>query len=117
MKRSGKCRHKFWIRALIVGVLLACEIQLISAEILHHHNEVVAICQIDHQGGPYLHSSQKASPLCPLCQIVRTGSVRPAFLSPVQKLDQESTYQPIVRQSLYSPKLAQSLLARGPPLS
>jgi hypothetical protein len=98
-------------------VLLAGEIHVLSAEILHHHDEVARICQIEHHGGTYLHASQDLSPLCPLCQIVRTGSVRPAFLSPVQKLDQESTYQPIVRQSLYSPKLAQSLLARGPPLS
>ena len=101
----------------MVGVLLAGEIHLFSAEIFHHHTEVARICQIEHHGGPYLHASQDLSPLCPLCQIVLNGSVRPAVQSIVQKPHQESTYRPITRQARYSPNLAASLLARAPPLS
>jgi len=117
LRRWGKSRHKYWLRALMVGVLLTGEIHLFSAEIFHHHTEVARICQIEHHGGPYLHASQDLSPLCPLCQIVLNGSVRPAVQSIVQKPHQESTYRPITRQARYSPNLAASLLARAPPLS
>jgi hypothetical protein len=101
----------------MVGVLLIGEIHLFSAEIFHHHDEVARICQIEHHGGPYLHASQELAPLCPLCQIVRNGSVRPAVQSLVQKTVQESNYQPVIRQSRYSASLALSLQARAPPLS
>jgi hypothetical protein len=117
VKRGGKYRHKYWVRALIVGVLLTGEIHLFSAEILHHHDEVARVCQIDHHAGTYLHPAQDLSPLCPLCQIVRSSSVRPAVQSVVQKPDGESTYHPISRQARYSPNLTPTLLARGPPLS
>jgi hypothetical protein len=105
------------VRALIVGLLLAGEIHLFSAEIFHHHEEVTRICQLDYVGGPFLHPGQKVAPLCPICQIVSNGSVRPAVQSYVQKSDQESTYQPVTRQARYSLNLNQSVLARGPPLS
>jgi len=105
------------VRALMVGLLLTGEIHLFTAEIFHHHSEVARVCQFEHQGGPYLHAAQELSPLCPLCQIVRSSSVRPAVQSFVQKPDQESNYQPIARQARYSPNLTQSLLARAPPLS
>lgn len=101
----------------MVGVLLTGEIHLFSAEILHHHDEVARVCQIEHSGGTYLHAAQDVSPICPLCQIARSSSVRPAVPSVVQKLYRESTYQPITRQAGYSPNLTLSLLARAPPLS
>ncbi len=105
------------MRALIVGLLLTGEVHLFSAEIFHHHEEVARICQIEHRGGPYLHSGQQTTPLCPICQIVSNGSVRPAVQSYIQKSDQESTFRPVTRQVRYSLNLNQSLLARGPPLS
>jgi hypothetical protein len=105
------------VHALIVGVLLAGEIHLFSAEIFHHHTEVARVCQIEHRGGTYLHAAPDLTPLCPLCQIVRNGSVRPAAQAFVQKPQRESTYQPIARPLRYSPNLAESLLARAPPLS
>lgn len=101
----------------MVGVLLAGEVHLYTAEIFHHHTEVVRLCQIEHRGGPYLHPGQDVAPLCPLCQIVRSGSVRPAVQSSIQKPNQECTYRLVTRQSRYSPNLPQLLLARGPPLS
>ena len=107
----------YWVRALIVGILLTGEIHLFSAEIFHHHDEIARVCQLDFHGGPFLHPGQQPSPLCPICQIVRNGSVRPSVQSVVQKPDRESTYQPVTRQARYSPSLPQSLLARGPPLS
>jgi len=110
-------RHTYWVHTLIVGVLLTGEIHLFCAEIFHHHTEVVRVCQIAHQGGTYWHAAQDLSPLCPLCQIIRSGSVRPAVQTIVQKPQQESTYQPLARQVRYSPNLAQSLLARAPPLA
>jgi len=117
MRRGGKSRHKFWVRAVIVGLLLTGEVHLFSAEILHHHTEVARICRIEHQGGPYLHVSQDLSPLCPVCQIVRNGSVRPAVQSIIQKPDQESAFEPVTRQRQYSPIFTVLLLARGPPVS
>ena len=104
------------MRALIVGILLTGEIHLFSAEIFHHHYEVARVCQLDYQGGPFLHAGQQPNPLCPICQIVRNSSVRPAVQSLFQKLDQEATFQPVTRQARYSPNLSQSLLARAPPL-
>ncbi len=117
VRSRGKFRHKYWVRALMVGLLLTGEVHLFCAEILHHHTEVARVCQIEHHGGPYLHAAQDLSPLCPLCQIVRSSSVRPAAQSVVQKPDEESTYQPITRPDRYSPTLTTSLLARAPPLS
>ena len=117
MKYSGKYRQKFWVRALIVGLLLTGQIHLFSAEIFHHHTEVTRLCQIEHHGGPYLHAGQQPIPLCPICQIARNGSVPPAVESTVRKPDQESAFQLVTRQTKYSPNLPQALLARGPPLS
>ena len=101
----------------MVGVLLTGEVHLFCAEIFHHHAEVARVCQIAHDGGTYLHAAQDLNPLCPLCQIVRNGSVRPAVPSIVQKPQRESAYQPFTRPARYSPNLAQALLARAPPLS
>ena len=117
MRRWCKYRHKPWVRALVVGLLLIGETHLYFAEILHHHDEVVRLCQIAHAGGTYLHSAQEPIPLCPLCQIVRSSSVRPAVQSLIQKPDQESTYQSVTREARYSPSLELSLQARAPPLS
>ena len=100
-----------------MGLLLVGEIHLFSAEIFHNHTEVARVCQIAHRGGTYLHAAQDLTPLCPLCQIVRSGSVRPAVQALIQKPEREFTYQPIARQTRYSPILAESLLARAPPLS
>jgi hypothetical protein len=100
-----------------MGLLLTGEVHLFSAEILHHHTEIARVCEIEHQGGAYLHAAQDLSPLCPLCQIVRSSSARPAVQSSIQKPEPESTYLPIARQARYSPNLAPSLLARAPPLS
>src|SRR5208337_457825 len=66
LKHWGKSRHKYWVHALIVGVLLTGEIHLFTAEILHHHSEVARVCQTAHRGGTYLHAAQERSPLCPL---------------------------------------------------
>jgi len=101
----------------MVGVLLTGEVHLFTAEIFHHHSEVARVCQIEHHGGTYWHAAQDLTPLCPLCQIVRSGSVRPSVQSGVQKPEQESTYRPITRQARYSPALTLSLQARAPPLS
>ena len=117
LRRWGKSRHRYWVHALMVGVLLTGEIHLFSAEVLHHHSEVARVCQIEHSGGPYLHASQELVPLCPLCQIIRNSSVRPAVQSIVQKPQRETTFQPIARQARYSSILTPSLLARAPPLS
>lgn len=117
MRHWGRSRQRFWVRALIVGVLLVGEIHLFSAEIFHHHEEVARVCQIQHHGGAYLHAAPELCSLCPLCQIVRSGSVRPAVQSLVQKPDGESTYHLVTRLARYSPKLTPSLLARAPPLS
>ena len=65
LRRWGKYRHKYWVRALIVGVLLTGEIHLFSAEIFHHHNEVARVCQIEHHGGTYLHAAQELSSALP----------------------------------------------------
>ena len=83
------------MRALIVGLLLIGEIHLYSGEILHHHDEVSRVCQIEHPGGTYLHSAQVPIPLCPLCQIIRSSSVRPSVQPIIQKPYQESTYLPM----------------------
>jgi len=115
--RRRKNRYLRWAHALMVGVLLTGEIHLFSAEILHHHTEVARVCQIEHLGGSYLHAAQDLTPLCPLCQIVRSSSVRPGLRSFLQKPQQESAYQPIAQRVQYSPILARSLLARAPPLS
>jgi len=117
LKRWRNYRHKYWLHALIVGALLTGEIHLFTAEIVHHHEEVVRVCQIEHHGGTYLHAAQALNPLCPLCQVVRNGSVRPAVQSSVQKPEQESNYQPKTRQARFSPIFTLSLLARAPPLS
>ncbi|MFZ0964903.1 MAG: hypothetical protein WAO35_28940 [Terriglobia bacterium] len=116
MRSRGKYRHKYWVRAAIVGVLLAGEIHLFFAEILHHHDEVARVCQMEHRGGTYLHPAQDLNPLCPLCQIVRSGSVRPAVQTLVQKPQRVSAYLPITRLARYSPSFTISLLARAPPL-
>ena len=117
MRCSGKHRQEFWARALIVGLVLTAEIQLFSVEILHHHTEDARICRIEHEGGTYLHAGQQLTPLCPICQIVRNGSARPAVQSQVQHSNQESTFRPVTRPARYTPNLTQSLLARAPPLS
>jgi hypothetical protein len=96
---------------------LTGEIHLFSVEILHHHDAAIAVCRIAHEGGSYLHASQDVTPLCPLCQLVRNGSVRPTVQSLIQKPYREAPYRLTTRTARYSYCLAQTLLARSPPLS
>jgi hypothetical protein len=98
-------------------MLLTGQIHLYTAEILHHHDEDTRVCKIGHHGGTYLHAAAELSPICPLCQVVRNGSVRPSVQAAVQKPEQECNYQPAISQVRYSANLTLSLLARGPPLS
>ena len=104
------------MQALIVGLLLTGQVHLISAEIFHHHTEVVRLCQIEHQDVTYLHAGQPITPLCPICQIVRNGSVRPAIQSAVRKPDREFRFQPASEPAEYSSNFPLANLARGPPL-
>ena len=117
LKRRGRFQPAFWVRALLVGVLLAGEVHLVSAEILHHHAAIVQFCRYDFQGGPYLHTSPGLDAHCPLCQIVRSSSVIPAVQPIVQKPYQETAYNPRNQSSYYSRDLTSSLQARAPPLS
>ena len=117
MRRWRKFRLTFWVHALIVGALLTGQLHLYTAEILHHHDENTRACKIEHGTGTYLHAAPEISPLCPLCQVVRNGSVRPAVQSRIPKPDRESTYQPLTRQARCLADLARSLQARAPPLS
>jgi len=118
LKRWKKLRHQTWVRALIVGVLLAGEIHVYSAEIFHDHNGGVAsVGQFERKGATSLQAAQELTPLCPLCQIVRSSSVRPAVQSVIQRPHRESTFQPLARRARISSNFTPSLLARGPPLS
>ena len=117
MRSWGKYRFRFWLHALIVGVLLTGQLHLYTAEILHHHDEDIVVCKIAHQGGSYLHAAPEISPICPLCQVVRNGSVRPSAQSPLPNSDRESVYQAVTRETRYSANLAPSLQTRAPPLS
>ena len=117
MRCCRKYRHKHWALALLAGVFLAGEIHLFCAEILHHHAEVATVCQMGHHGGRYLHAVQDPGPVCPLCQIVRSSSVRPAVQSIAQNPERESNYQSLARQVRCSLRLTASLPARAPPLS
>ena len=102
----------------MVCVLIAGEIHLFSAEIFHDHAGGVAdVSQFERQSGASLRAPQERSPLCLLCQIARTSSVRPAVQALLQKLILETTYRPVARQVRFSSKLSISLLARSPPLS
>jgi hypothetical protein len=98
-------------------VLLTGQIHLYTAEFTHHHDEDNRVCKSEHHGGSYLHAALEPSPLCPLCQVVRNGSVRPSVQSALPRPDRQSNLQPVTRETRYSPNLPQSLLARGPPLS
>ena len=117
MRSWGKYRFRFWVHALIVGVLLTAQLHLFTAEILHHHEQDTIACKIAHNGGTYLHTAPEISPLCPLCQVARSSSVRPSVQSPLPKPDSESAYQLVTREIHYSANFAPSLQARGPPLS
>lgn len=117
LRRLHKSRRRYWVHALVVGLALTGEIHLSSVEILHHHDAAVAVCRIAHEGASYLHASQDVSPLCPLCQIVRSSSVRPAVRSLIAKPCSEAAYHLIARNGKYSYRLTQTLLARSPPLS
>jgi hypothetical protein len=117
VRESGKYRQVFWVRALIVGLLLSGQVHLFSAEIFHHHTDVARLCQIEHQGGAYLHAGQPIIPPCPICQVVRNGSVRPAVQSAIRKPDHESIFQPVTQPAQYSSNSPLTYLARGPPLS
>jgi hypothetical protein len=98
-------------------VLLTGQLHLYTAEILHHHDEVTQVCKIAHSRGSYLHAAPEISPICPLCQVTRNGSVRPSVQSSLPKPDKGSTYRPITREARCSASLALSLQARAPPLS
>ncbi len=117
MRHWGKYRHTVWVHALIVGMLLTGQIHLYTVEIIHHHDEDTRVCKIGHHGGTYLHAAAELSPVCPLCQVARNGSVRPSVQTAVHKPEVKSTFQPVISQARYSANLAPSLLARAPPLS
>ena len=117
VRRWGRYRQKYWVHALIVGVLLTCEIHLFSSEILHHHEEVARVCQIEHPGGQYLHSPLDLRPLCPLCQIIRNSSLCAAVLPLYQRPDGATPFRLITRRPRFSSILTPPLLARAPPLS
>lgn len=117
MRRWGKYRLKFWVHAVIVGALLTGQIHLYTAEVLHHHDEDTRTCKIEHRAGAYLHATPEISPLCPLCQVIRNGSVRPAVQSRIPKPDRKFVFQPLTCQARYLAGLALSLQARAPPLS
>jgi hypothetical protein len=106
-----------WMRALLVGVLLAGELHLFSAELLHHHRDIGQLVEVPHGPGAYLVRGQDLGTLCPLCQIARSGSVRPATMSVFRRPDQPLTVQNVSRRARPSTDVAFSLLARAPPLS
>ena len=105
------------MHALIVGVLLTGQLHLYTAEILHHHDEVARVCKIAHSRGSYLHTTPVNSPICPLCQVVRNGSVRPSVQAIIPEPDRQSALLAVTREARYSANLAPSLQPRAPPLS
>jgi len=117
LSRWRKSRRKYWVRALIAGVLLAGEFHLFAVEIFHHHTEVIRFCQLDHQGGSYLHAAPDLNLLCPFCQAIRNSSVRPAVKSAIQRPVQQAALLPVTRPAHISLILPSSLLARAPPLA
>jgi hypothetical protein len=117
MINDGNHRIRFWLHALIVGVVLTGQVHLYTAEILHHHDEDTVICKIAHDGGTYLHAAPGMTPVCPLCQVFRNSSVRPSVNSILPQAEGESSYQVVNREAAYSSSFAPSLQARAPPLS
>jgi hypothetical protein len=105
------------VHALIVGVLLTGQLHLFTAETLHHHDEVTRVCKIAHTRGSYLHTTPVDGPVCPLCQVVRNGSIRPAMQGIIPASDQQSALLAVARDASYSINFASSLQARAPPLS
>ena len=101
----------------MVGVLLAGEVHLFTAEIFHHHADVANVCQALHEGGHYWHVATDPAILCPICQIMSSGSVRPAVPSSFEKPQGQSHLLYIAPQDCYRFSLAPSLLARAPPLA
>jgi hypothetical protein len=117
LRRLHKSRCWHWVHAFVVGLALASEIHLFSVEVLHHHGAAVAVCRTAHEGVPHVRASQDTSPLCPLCQIARNSSVRPAVRSLSQKPYCATPYRLIACDARYSLRFAPTLLARSPPLS
>jgi len=117
VRRLGKSRHRYWVQAFIVGLALTCEIQLLSVEVLHHHETSASICSAARDGATLLHSSQDISPFCPLCQVARSNAVRPAARTLLWKPHRETPYFLTTCEARYSLNLAPTLVARSPPLS
>jgi hypothetical protein len=117
LRRWTNYRHQYWVRALIVGVLLAGEVHLYTAEIFHHHSEVVRLCQSSHGGGQYLHPAPDTGQLCPLCQIVRSGSVRPAAQVELAKPVRQTSYRIKAGRFTYSFTSRGEVRPRSPPLA
>ena len=117
LRRLGKSRHRYWVHAFIVGLALTSEIHLFSVEILHHHEISASICSVALEGATQLHASQDNSPFCPLCQVARSNAVRPAAQTLLWKPYRETSYSLTTYEARYSLNLAQTLVARSPPLS
>ncbi len=114
--RVGTSRRYNWLHALVVCVALIGEVHLFSVEILHHHNAAEAVCRLAHERGSTLHTGQNSSAACPLCQIVRNSSVRPAVQSTLQSPNGTSSHRATLPPASYASRLVQASLARSPPL-
>ena len=101
----------------MVGVLLTGQLHLFTAEALHHHDEVTRVCKIAHSRGSYLHTTSLDGPVCPLCQVVRNGSIRPSAQAIIPASDRQCALLAVTRDPGYSANFATSLQARAPPLS
>jgi hypothetical protein len=117
LRRLHKSRCWHWVHAFVVGLALAGEIHLFSVEVLHHHGAAAAVCRTAHEGVTHVRAGQGASPLCPLCQIVRASAVRPVVQLPIQKPYREAPYRLNACAARYSSRFAPTVLARSPPLS
>jgi hypothetical protein len=111
----GTSRTRYWLHALIVGLALTGEIHLFLVELLHHHIEVASLCRVEHGIKAHLHSGGEAAPLCPLCQMVRAGSVCPVAQNIFQKPHLETPYRLVSRNAKYCYRFAVTLPARAPP--
>ena len=117
LRRLGKPRQRYWVHALVGCLALTGEIHLLSVEVFHHHETYASIWTDARGGATHLHASQDISPFCPLCQILRSSSVRPATQTLLWKPHRETPYSLTTYEARYSLNLALALVARSPPLS
>ena len=117
LRRLGKPRQRYRVHALIVCLALAGEIHLFSVEVFHHHETSASIWSAAREGATHLHASQDISPFCPVCQMLRSNSVRPAARTLPWKPHRETPYFLTTCEARYSLNLAPTLVARSPPLS